>query len=103
MRGKPITGSLVTGLALAHPTILTPTQHRLLIQGDSQVGIVMATRNLLQANCERLLTQYHSNIQAVLALQTTLIRDILPSVTDELELSPEAMEWAKEWLEDTST
>lgn len=59
------------------------------------------TRELLQANCERLLAQYNSNIQSVLALQTTLIRDILPSVTDELGLSPEATEWAKEWLEDT--
>ncbi|KAF5380370.1 hypothetical protein D9615_004739 [Tricholomella constricta] len=63
----------------------------------------MSTTDLLQANCERLLAQYNSNIQAVLALQSTLIRDILPSVSDELELSPEATEWAKEWLEDTHT
>ncbi|KAF8070799.1 CRAL-TRIO domain-containing protein [Lyophyllum atratum] len=63
----------------------------------------MSTTELLRENCERLLVQYNSNIQAVLGLQATLIRDILPSVTDELELSPEATEWAKEWLEDTHT
>ncbi|GLB37804.1 hypothetical protein LshimejAT787_0408550 [Lyophyllum shimeji] len=63
----------------------------------------MSTAELLRANCEKLLEQYNSSIQAVVALQATLIRDILPSVTDELELSPEATEWAKEWLEDTHT
>lgn len=63
----------------------------------------MDFRALLQANCERLLEQYVSNIDAVLALQVTLIHDILPSVTDELELSPEATEWAREWLSDTCT
>ncbi|KNZ82196.1 hypothetical protein J132_06268 [Termitomyces sp. J132] len=63
----------------------------------------MSATDLLQANCERLLAQYNSNIQAIAALQTILIRDILPSVADELELSPEATEWAKEWLEDRQT
>jgi len=61
----------------------------------------MDIRSLLQANCDRLLEQYHSNLEAVLSLQATLIRDILPSVTDELELDPDATEWAKEWLKDT--
>jgi retinaldehyde-binding protein 1 len=60
----------------------------------------MTTQDL-QANYERLLEQYTCNLESVLTLQATLIRDILPSVKDELELSPEAVEWAKEWLEDT--
>ncbi|RDB25475.1 Protein real-time [Hypsizygus marmoreus] len=63
----------------------------------------MSTRDLLEANCERLVSQYNAHIQGVLTLQTTLIRDILPSVTDELELSPEATDWAKEWLDDPYT
>ncbi|KAG6866403.1 hypothetical protein C0991_004688 [Blastosporella zonata] len=61
----------------------------------------MSTTNLLRENCERLLAQYNSNIHDIAALQAILIRDILPSVADELELSPEATDWAKEWLEDT--
>lgn len=63
----------------------------------------MCTREVLHANYEKLLSQYNSNVGAVLSLQATLICDILPSVTDELELGPEATEWAKEWLEDTCT
>lgn len=63
----------------------------------------MSATDLLRANCERLLAQYNSNIQAIIALQTILIRDILPSVADELELSPQATEWAKGWLEDRRT
>ncbi|KAF8893464.1 CRAL-TRIO domain-containing protein [Infundibulicybe gibba] len=58
---------------------------------------------LLQANCDRLLDQYHSNLQNIVSLQTTLLRDILPSIADELQLNPDATEWAKEWLLDTST
>jgi len=61
----------------------------------------MNIQSLLQANHERLLEQYTHNLEAVLTLQATLIRDILPSVEDELQLSPEATEWAKEWLQDT--
>ncbi|KAJ6629488.1 CRAL-TRIO domain-containing protein [Mycena sp. CBHHK59/15] len=56
---------------------------------------------LLKANREKLLQQYTENLEAVLALQGTLIEDILPSVTDELELDAESMLWAKEWLNDT--
>ena len=63
----------------------------------------MTTTELLQANCERLLAQYASNIRAVSALQDILITGILPSVVDELSLSPEATDWAREWLEDTGT
>lgn len=58
---------------------------------------------LLKANRDRLLTQYTDNLEAVLALQGTLIHDILPSVTDELEFTDDAesTEWATEWLQDT--
>ncbi|PFH49760.1 hypothetical protein AMATHDRAFT_76020 [Amanita thiersii Skay4041] len=57
----------------------------------------------LQANRQRLLEQYNTNLETVLALQATLLRDILPSVRDELDLSPDATEWARDWLCDTST
>lgn len=63
----------------------------------------MTIQDLLQVNYEKLLEQYTCNLEGVLTLQATLIRDILPSIQDELELSPEATEWAKEWLEDTCT
>jgi hypothetical protein len=63
----------------------------------------MDIRNTLQANSKRLLLSYYENIDHVLDLQTTLIRDILPSVVDELELGPDATEWAVEWLKDTGT
>ncbi|TFK66503.1 CRAL/TRIO domain-containing protein [Pluteus cervinus] len=64
----------------------------------------MATeiRELLEANCLRLLEQYQQHIDEVRVLQDTLVRDILPSVVDELQLSPEAAEWARESLLDTS-
>jgi retinaldehyde-binding protein 1 len=61
----------------------------------------MTIQDLLQKNYEKLLEQYTCNLEGVLTLQATLIRDILPSIQDELELGPEATEWAKEWLEDT--
>ncbi|KAJ7680820.1 CRAL-TRIO domain-containing protein [Mycena polygramma] len=59
---------------------------------------------LLDANREKLRllgSQYTENLEAVLALQGTLIQDILPSVTDDLGLEAEAIDWAKEWLSDT--
>ncbi|KAJ7354666.1 CRAL-TRIO domain-containing protein [Mycena albidolilacea] len=59
---------------------------------------------LANANREKfelLGAQYTENLEAVLALQGTLIDDILPSVTDELELDADSIEWAKEWLSDT--
>ncbi|KXN90970.1 hypothetical protein AN958_03037 [Leucoagaricus sp. SymC.cos] len=61
----------------------------------------MDIQDLLQSNSARLLTAYRENIDHVLDLQTTLIRDILPSVVDEFDLSPDATEWATEWLNDT--
>ncbi|PPQ84585.1 hypothetical protein CVT25_015788 [Psilocybe cyanescens] len=63
----------------------------------------METFKRLERNRDALLEQYHSNLEDIYNLQDTLIRDILPSVTDELELSPESQEWAKEWLSDTSS
>ncbi|KAJ3564427.1 hypothetical protein NP233_g8305 [Leucocoprinus birnbaumii] len=63
----------------------------------------MEIQNLLQTNSTRLLETYHENIDNVLDLQATLIRDILPSVVDEFELSPDATEWATEWLNDTAS
>lgn len=63
----------------------------------------METLKRLQTNRDALLEQYHSNLDDIYDLQETLIRDILPSVTDELELGPESQEWVKEWLSDTCT
>ncbi|KAF9010630.1 CRAL-TRIO domain-containing protein [Cyathus striatus] len=63
----------------------------------------MDIQSRLQHNCERLLVSYRENLEDILNLQATLIRDILPSVMDELELPPDATEWAKEWLRDTSS
>ncbi|KAK2464172.1 hypothetical protein APHAL10511_003629 [Amanita phalloides] len=63
----------------------------------------MSIQDRLQINHENLLKQYHANIETVSSLQATLLRDILPFVSDELRLGPEATEWAKFWLYDTST
>ena len=61
----------------------------------------MSIRERLQENCNRLLESYQANIRDVQKLQETLLNDILPSVTDELQLSPDATEWSREWLMDT--
>lgn len=66
-------------------------------------GSGMEIYDQLRANCDKLLEAYHSNLEDVQKLQDTLIRDILPSVTDELNLTPDATEWAEEWLSDTGT
>ena len=57
----------------------------------------------LRKNKDILLQVYRSNLQGVLDLQDTFIQDILPSVTDELELCPEAVVWVTDWLCDTRT
>lgn len=57
----------------------------------------------LRANRDKLLETYRTNLEETRNLQATLIRDILPSVTGELNLSPDATEWAREWLSDTCT
>ena len=61
----------------------------------------METIQRLQTNRDALLEQYRSNLDDVYNLQDTLIQEILPSVTDELQLGPEIQDWAKEWLSDT--
>ncbi|KAJ3507302.1 hypothetical protein NLJ89_g6380 [Agrocybe chaxingu] len=61
----------------------------------------METFKRLQINRDALLDQYRANLDDVYDLQDTLITTILPSVTDELELEPDAQEWVKEWLSDT--
>ena len=57
----------------------------------------------LRKNNDILLQVYRSNLQGVLDLQDTFIQDILPSVTDELGLCPEAVIWVTDWLCDTCT
>ncbi|EGO00333.1 hypothetical protein SERLA73DRAFT_180870, partial [Serpula lacrymans var. lacrymans S7.3] len=61
------------------------------------------THSRLQANHDQLVSQYEGNLENVLALQETLIQDVLPHVTDELQMGGETVNWAKEWLQDTST
>ncbi|KAF9452764.1 hypothetical protein P691DRAFT_696412 [Macrolepiota fuliginosa MF-IS2] len=63
----------------------------------------MDIQELLKSNSKQLLKEYNENMDHVLDLQTTLIRDILPSVVDEFELGPDATEWAEEWLNDTAS
>ncbi|KAF8915608.1 CRAL-TRIO domain-containing protein [Mucidula mucida] len=50
--------------------------------------------SLLQANCDRLLEQYQTNVRDVRMLQETMLKDILPSVVDELSLGKEEVDWA---------
>jgi hypothetical protein len=61
----------------------------------------MDIRSLLQANHDAFLELHSAQIGAVLTLQHTLIRDILPSVADELELDTWQIAWLQEWLQDT--
>jgi hypothetical protein len=61
----------------------------------------METLQRLESNRDALLEQYRSNLDDVYNLQDTLIQEILPSVSDELQLAPEIQDWAKEWLSDT--
>jgi retinaldehyde-binding protein 1 len=61
----------------------------------------METLQRLETNRDALLEQYRSNLDDVYNLQDTLIQEILPSVSDELQLAPEIQDWAKEWLSDT--
>jgi retinaldehyde-binding protein 1 len=61
----------------------------------------MDIRFLLQANNDNLLRLYKENLDLTLALQATLIQDVLPQVRDELQLDVGTVDWANEWLEDT--
>jgi hypothetical protein len=65
------------------------------------MAAVMETQ--LRQNKDILLQEYRSNLQDVLDLQDIFIQDILLSVTDELELCPEAVTWVTDWLCDTCT
>jgi hypothetical protein len=64
---------------------------------------MVISTELLEANKQRLLNDYNARIEDVKELQTILLEDILSSLVDELELTPEAAQWAEEWLKDTST
>ncbi|KIM75966.1 hypothetical protein PILCRDRAFT_826814 [Piloderma croceum F 1598] len=63
----------------------------------------MDIRSLLQANNDKLLRLYKENLDITLALQATLIEDVLPHVRDELQLDADIVDWANEWLEDTAS
>ena len=63
----------------------------------------METVTQLRKNKDNLIQEYRSNLQDVLELQDTFIQDVLPSLTDELELCPEAVTWVTDWLCDTCT
>ncbi|KAF8740198.1 hypothetical protein AX14_008379 [Amanita brunnescens Koide BX004] len=63
----------------------------------------MNIKERLCTNHENLQNQYRANVETVLDLQATLLRDILLTVEDELDLGPDATEWAKKWLYDTLT
>ncbi|KAF7357821.1 hypothetical protein MVEN_00828100 [Mycena venus] len=83
-------------------------QTLLYLRRNHQLPVVRDRRgkHMENANHEKfelLNSQYTENLEAVLALQGTLRDDILPSVTDELELDAKSIQWAKEWLSDTCT
>lgn len=61
----------------------------------------MDIRSLLEANNNNLVQCYKDNLELTLALQATLIEEVLPHVEDELQLDIDTVNWAKEWLEDT--
>lgn len=69
--------------------------------GRTSASRWMENLNRLQAAQEALLEEYRTNLEDIYNIQDTLIQDILPSVTDDLDLTPNACAWAKEWLSDT--
>lgn len=62
----------------------------------------MAIYETLLLQQESLAALYNSNLQTVLALQRTLIEEILPGLVDELGLNEEDEQRARQFLEDTS-
>lgn len=56
---------------------------------------------VLRNKCQKLVEQYQLNSVAAKELQELFSRDILPSLIDELNLCPSAVQWAKDWLQDT--
>lgn len=61
----------------------------------------MDIHSLLEANNNILIQCYKENLELTLALQATLIEDVLPHVQDELQLDIHTVNCAREWLEDT--
>lgn len=61
----------------------------------------MSILRVMQANSSRVSDLYSSKLDQVLELQSTLIHDILPSMTGELDLDHNTSLWAKDWLQDT--
>jgi hypothetical protein len=72
-----------------------------LIDAERFLLTPMDIRSLLQANNDKLLRLYKENLHITLALQATLIEDVLPHIKDELQLDADIVDWANEWLEDT--
>lgn len=62
----------------------------------------IAIRNTLKSQFDALNDSFAQNLQAVQDLQRILITDILPGLADELGWDEECVEYALEWLEDTS-
>ncbi|KAI0935352.1 hypothetical protein AcV7_003816 [Taiwanofungus camphoratus] len=63
----------------------------------------MAIYETLLSQQESLAALYNSNLQTVLALQRTLIEEILPGLVDELGLNEEDEQRARQFLEDTTS
>ncbi|KAI0039772.1 CRAL/TRIO domain-containing protein, partial [Auriscalpium vulgare] len=57
--------------------------------------------NALSTYNDTLLSLYQAHLQEVLALQTTLLDQILPNLVDELGLDALAVQRATDWLHDT--
>lgn len=57
----------------------------------------------LQANNEQLYALWSENSGLVVSLQMTLLDQILPNVVDELEIDPEDVKGAREWLQDVGS
>lgn len=63
----------------------------------------MSIHSTLQSHIEALHTLYERNFQVVRGLQRTLSDEILPGLKDELQLDPEKVAAARQWLGDTRT
>ncbi|OCH91704.1 hypothetical protein OBBRIDRAFT_728303 [Obba rivulosa] len=62
----------------------------------------MSMHDLLQEHKNLLDDLYNEHLETVLALQDTLINDILPGLVDEFRLNPASEARAREWLQDTA-
>lgn len=61
----------------------------------------MDIHSLLEANNNKLIQLYKENLELTLALQATMIEEVLPQMEDELQLDISTVSWLKAWLEDT--